>query len=135
MDKFLLSASPAVLVLLTTIAGAEAGTLSLTKECSQFSGEAGSVCTVTASNCPEIPAGSEIIYESAMAADGGIDSDIKINTPDGDIGYGHVVLDGATETGTVTFTGGSGALEKLEGELAVAPLEAPNYSWTGPYSY
>ncbi len=116
-------------------ARAESGTLHLTKECSEYSGKEGSFCTVTASNCPMIPIGSKIVYEKADLADGGSDTDLMINTPTGDIGYGHVLLDGKTQTGVVILSGGSGQLSKLEGKLAVAPMDAPNYSWDGPYSY
>ena len=68
-------------------------------------------------------------------ADGGLDTDIVITTPNGDTGYGHVVFDGKTETGKVTLAGGTGQLAKLAGELKVAPLDKPNYSWAGPCSY
>jgi hypothetical protein len=111
------------------------GTLHVTKECSEYSGKAGSFCTITASNCDAIPIGSKIVYAKADAADGGSDTDLVIETPNGDAGYGHVVLDGKTQTGTVTLKGGTGQLAKLAGELAVAPLAAPNYSWDGQYSY
>ena len=111
------------------------GTLHVTKECSEYTGEAGSFCTITASNCDAIPIGSKIVYAKADTADGGSDTDIVINTPNGDTAYGHVVLDGATQTGTVTLKGGTGQLAKLAGDLVVAPLAAPNYSWDGPYSY
>ena len=116
-------------------ASSESGTLHVTKECSKYTGEAGSFCTIASSNCPAIPTGSKIVYKEAVTATGGLDTDIVINTPNGDTAYGHVVLDGATETGKVTLAGGTGRLAKLAGELAVAPLDAPNYGWDGPYSY
>ena len=94
-----------------------------------------SSCTITVSNCDAIPAGSEIVYVKAATEAGGLDTDIAITTPNGDTGYGHVMLDGATETGTVTLKGGTGQLAKLAGDLVVAPLDKPNYSWDGPYSY
>ncbi len=75
------------------------------------------------------------MFAEAVTAAGGIDSDIVINTPNGDIADGHVVLDGATQTGTVTLTGGTGLLANLAADLVVAPLAAPSYSWDGPYSY
>lgn len=116
-------------------ASSESGTLHVTKECSEYSGKAGAFCTITSSNCDLIPAGSKIVYKDAPASDGGSDTDLVINTPNGDTAYGHVVLDGKTETGTVTLKGGTGKLAKLAGDLKVAPLDAPNYSWDGPYSY
>jgi predicted ester cyclase len=111
------------------------GTLHLTKECSEYTGEAGSFCTVTSSNVDAIPIGSVIVYAEADTADGGSDTDLVINTPNGDTAYGHVVLDGPTQTGTVTLTGGTGQLANLAADLVVAPLAAPSYSWDGPYSY
>lgn len=116
-------------------ASSESGTLHVTKECSQYSGKAGAFCTVVSSNWDAIPAGSKIVYTDADAADGGSDTDLVINTPNGDTAYGHVVLDGKTQTGKVTLKGGTGRFAKLTGDLAVAPLAAPNYSWDGPYSY
>jgi hypothetical protein len=116
----------------TTVHAAD---LHLTKECSEYTGEAGSFCTIASSNCEAIPIGSKVVYAEAATAAGGLDTDIVINTPSGDTGYGHVVLDGATETGTVTLKGGTGQLAKLAGDLVVAPLAKPSYSWDGPYSY
>ena len=97
------------------------GTLHVAKECSKYTGKAGSFCTITASNFDAIPIGSKIVYAEADAADGGSDTDFVIKTPNGDAAYGHVVLDGTTQTGTVTLTGGTGQLAKLAAELAVAP--------------
>ena len=116
-------------------ASGQSGTLHVTKECSQYTGEAGSFCTIASSNCPAIPTGSKVVYKEGVTATGGLDTDIVINTPNGDTAYGHVVLDGATETGKVTLAGGTGRLAKLAGDLAVAPLDKPNYSWDGSYSY
>jgi len=133
MDTALIAGLGMTLLSLPT--SAENGTLHVEKECSQFTGEAGSFCTITASNFVAIPAGSKVVYKDAVKADGGLDTDIVINTPDGDTATGHVLLDGKTETGTVTLTGGTGKLAKLAGNLKVAPLGAPNYSWDGSYSY
>jgi len=110
------------------------GTLHVTKECSEYTGEAGSFCTIASSNFDAIPVGSKVVYAEAMAT-GGLDTDIVVNTPNGDTVHGHVVLDGATMTGTVTLAGGTGELAQLKADLVVAPLAEPSYSWDGPYSY
>jgi len=111
------------------------GTLHLEKECSEYTGEAGAFCTISASNFEAIPVGSKVVYAEAATADHGLDTDIVVNTPDGETAYGHVTLDGATQTGTVTLAGGTGPLAELKGELTVGPLEEPSYRWDGPYSY
>ena len=111
------------------------GTLHLTKECSEHTGEAGSFCTVDSSNLDAIPIGSKVVYSGAIAADGGIDTGIVITTPNGDTANGHVVLDGATQIGKVTLSGGTGALANLTADLVGTPLPDPRYKWDGPYSY
>src|SRR5215475_4163211 len=110
------------------------GTLHVTKECSEYTGQAGSFCTIASSNVDAIPIGSKVVYAEAMSPEG-LDTDIVVNTPNGDTANGHVVLDGATMTGTVTLAGGTGELADLKADLVVAPLTEPNYSWDGPYSY
>jgi hypothetical protein len=110
-------------------------TLYVTKECSEYTGEAGSFCTIATSNFDTIPIGSKVVYAKAATADGGLDTDIVVTTPNGDTANGHVLLDGATQTGTVTLAGGTGKLAKLAADLVVAPLAEPTYSWEGPYSY
>jgi len=111
------------------------GTLHLTKECSAYTGAAGDFCTIASSNFEQIPVGSKVVYAEAMTTAGGLDTDIVINTPNGDTAKGHVVLDGATQTGTVTLAGGTGQLVNLAADLRVAPLAEPSYSWDGPYSH
>jgi hypothetical protein len=111
------------------------GTLYVTKECSEYTGEAGSFCTIESSDFGPLPPGSRIVYAEAVTADGGLDTDIVVTTPSGDTAEGHVVLDGATHTGTVTLAGGTGELAAIAAELVVAPLGEPNYSWEGQYSY
>jgi hypothetical protein len=104
------------------------GTLHVTKECSEYTGEAGSFCTIVSSNLDAIPVGSEVVYAEAATATGGLDTDIVVDTASGDTAYGHVVLDGVTQTGTVTLAGGIGQLAKLKADLVVAPLAEPSYS-------
>lgn len=110
------------------------GTLHVTKECSEYTGQAGSFCTIASSNFDAIPIGSKVVYAEAATAAGGLDTDIVVNTPNGDTAHGHV-LDSATQTGTVTLAGGTGELAELKADLVVAPVAAPSYSWDGPYSY
>jgi len=109
------------------------GTMHVTKECSEYTGEAGAFCTVASSDFDGIPVGSKVVYAEAMTSSG-LDTDIVVNTPDGDSINGHVVLDGATQTGTVTLSGGTGQLASLTADLVVSPMGEPNYSWDGSYS-
>ena len=111
------------------------GTMHVEKECSEYTGKAGDFCTIASSNFDGIPVGSKVVYLEPMNASGGLDTDIVVKTPDGDSINGHVVLDGSTQTGTVTLNGGTGDLAGIAADLVVAPLDAPNYSWDGSYSH
>lgn len=112
----------------------QTGVMHVTKECSEYSGEPGSFCTINSSDFDGIPVGSKVVYTGGVNASGGLDTDLVVNTPGGDSINGHVVLDGATHTGTVTLAGGTGELAGLSAELVVAPMDEPNYSWDGSYS-
>jgi hypothetical protein len=112
------------------------GTLVVTKECSQFTGEAGSFCTITSSNLHAIPAGSKVVYTSAADFEAGVlDSDLVLYTRGANAAYGHVVLDVATGTGTVTFSGGTGQFKKFSASVAVSYLGGADFLWMGSYSY
>ena len=52
------------------------GTLHVTKECSEYTGEAGSFRTIASSNFDAIPVGSKVVYAEAAAATDGLDTDI-----------------------------------------------------------
>ena len=110
------------------------GTLIVTKECSQYTGEPGSFCTITSSNLNAIPAGSKVVYASAPAA-GVLDSDLVVQSRGANVAHGHVVLNVATGTGTVTLSGGTGQFKKFSTSVAVSYLGGADFLWIGPYSY
>jgi len=110
------------------------GILDVKKECSQFTGQPGSFCTITSSNVRAIPAGSRVVYASAPGA-GVLDSDLVVQTRGANLAFGHVVLDLATGTGTVTLSGGTGQFKKFSASVAVSPLGGADFGWVGPYSY
>ena len=123
-----------VLAVPASASAPRAGILDVTKECSQFTGEAGSFCTITSSNLHAIPAGSKVVYASAPGA-GVLDSDLVVYTRGANAAYGHVVLDVATGTGTLTLSGGTGQFKKFSASVAVSYLGGPNFGWRGSYSY
>jgi hypothetical protein len=113
------------------------GALHVTKECSHYTGLAGSYCTITSSNIPNIKVGSNVVYASAAGdpTPGVLDSDLIIDGPGNNDAYGHVVLDISTGTGPVTFSGGTGEFRWFHASAAVSPLGGPNYAWDGTYSF
>ena len=116
-------------------------TLHVTKECSQYTGAAGSFCTITSSNLNAIKAGSRVVYASALGV-GGLDSDLTIYGPGNNRVYGHVVLDLSAFpfiVGEVTLSGGTGKFTHFHaGPLVVVCDWAhnfPNCSWDGSYTF
>jgi hypothetical protein len=108
------------------------GALHLAKECSEYTGLAGSFCTITSSNVAAIPVGSRVVYAEA-AGERGIDSDLTIVTSENEHLTGHVVLDMTPSTGTVALTGGTGALAGLRADTAVT-FDGSEWHWDGTYS-
>ena len=110
----------------------------MTKECSEYGGVAGSFCTITSSNLNAIKFGSRVVYTSAAGdpSPGVLDSDLVIDRPGNNTAFGHVVLDLATLSGVVTFSGGTGEFSHFQaGPLVVACPAYPDCSWDGPYSF
>jgi len=114
------------------------GALDITKECSQYAGQTGGFCTITESNLKMIQPGSRVIYADAAGATG-LDTDIVLATGPGNSAFGHVVLDFATGTGTVTFNGGTGQFRHFHASAAVSytgDADHPyDWGWEGTYSF
>jgi hypothetical protein len=118
-------------------ASPRAGSLYVTKECTQYNFAAGAFCTITSSNVPWIRAGMKVVYADAF--NNGLDTDVVLSAGHGSAAYGHVILDPTGSFGTVTFDGGTGAFRTFHGSADVAYL--PNgptgydYTWIGTYSF
>jgi len=117
------------------------GKVNITKECSHYTGGAGSYCTITSSNVAEIPAGSTVYYTQAAVnpttPEGsaiGLDSNVVVFVTTGDWATGRCTL-GTTDQGICTFSDGVGSLAGFHGRVAVAPTGGPNFSWIGTYEF
>jgi hypothetical protein len=108
--------------------------LHLTKECSQYTGAAGSFCTITSSNLRAIKPGSRVIYKSA-AGPTSLDTNIVLRTGHGNRAFGHVVLDFVTGTGTVRLNGGTGRFRHFHAAAAVSHLVDFDWAWQGTYHF
>lgn len=97
------------------------GDLRVTKECSTYTGLAGDICTITASNLEEIAVGSRVVYAEAQGA-GSLDTDVVLEAGPGNTTAGHVVLDLAAGTGVVTFSGGTGTFAGFQGVPTSRPM-------------
>ena len=122
-----------VLILALTFAGAfavasqadsaERGALHVTKECSQYNGQANSFCTIVDSNLPEIGAGSKVVYLQP-AGPAGLDTDVRLDAASG-TAFGHVTLSFKTSIGTVIFTNGTDSLQGFQARSASGSTNRP----------
>jgi hypothetical protein len=115
-------------------AAARTRALHITKECSQYTGAAGSFCTITTSNVRAIKPGSRVIYKRAAGATS-LDTDIVLRTGHGNRAFGHVVLDFATGTGTVRLNGGTGRFRHFHAAAAVSYIAGFDWVWQGTYKF
>jgi hypothetical protein len=123
-----LSLSPGV-----ASASPRSGELHVTKECSQYTGQAGSFCTIMSSNIKAIEVGSTVVYASAMGVV--LDSDIVLEVGPGNTAFGHCYLDFANLPGLCTFSGGTGQFTHFHASVAVSYLGGSDFGWDGTYSF
>ena len=117
-------------------ASPRSGDLHVTKECSAYTGLAGSFCTITSSNVKAIEVGSRVVYAQAAGATS-LDSDVILDTPEpgNNTASGHCKLEFATGLGLCTFSGGTGKFTWFEASAHVSYLGGPNWAWDGTYSF
>jgi hypothetical protein len=116
------------------------GALHITKECSEYQGQAGQFCTITSSNIPWIRAGMKVVYADAVDFDTLVlDTAIVLSAGSGSEARGHVYLNLATALGTVSFDGGSGTFKKFHATARVTVTDRGTanelWHWDGTYSF
>lgn len=112
------------------------GPLHVTKECSAYTGAAGSFCTITSSNLDAIKVGSRVVYASA-AGPGSLDSNVVLDLPGpgNNRAAGHCALAFATGLGLCTFSGGTGTFTFFHATANVSYLGGPDWAWDGTYTF
>jgi hypothetical protein len=112
------------------------GDLHMTKDCTEYAGQAGGFCTITSSNLPAIPAGSRIVYASAAGATT-LDTDISIATRPGNVASGHCTLDFLALPGVCTLSGGTGKFTHIQTSVVVSPdaTTANVWHWDGTFAF
>jgi hypothetical protein len=124
------------LVLMASISAASdrEGNLHLKKECSQYTGLAGSFCTFTSSNLPQIKIGSQVFYDQAAGIPAGLlDSNVVVDAGNGSRAVGRCTLDLVTNLGLCTFSDGTGHLAGFQARVNVDCRSGCR--WDGTYSF
>ena len=116
-------------------ASAKSGQLHLTKECSEYTGVAGSFCTFTSSNLAQIEVGSKVFYDQAPGIPTGLlDSNVILDAGGGNRAVGRCTLDLATGLGLCTFSDGTGEFTGFEARVDVV-CPGVNCTWDGTYKF
>jgi hypothetical protein len=115
-------------------ASPRSGDLHVTKECSGFTGGAGSFCTITSSNVKAIEVGSRILYLQPDQLFAPLGSDVVLDPPGpgNNTAFGHCSL----ALGVCTFSGGTGKFTGFHASVDVSHND--DYSlwyWEGTYSF
>jgi hypothetical protein len=112
------------------------GYLHVTKECSEYTGLAGSFCTIKTSNVGPIKVKSKVYYDQAAGIPAGmLDSNVVLDAGAGNRAFGRCSVDNSTGTGLCTFSDGTGQFAGFQARINVTPLGGPNFGWTGTYSF
>jgi hypothetical protein len=122
------------------IPAASAGTaltpIHITKECSGFTGEAGSFCTITGSDFAAIPVGTKVVYLGPVIADPNfLSSKVRVRAGDGNTatGWCNAIYD--PYHGVCTFWKGKGTLAGFHASVDVT-LDADGvFHWDGTYLF
>lgn len=138
-SKRILLAVGAAILSLSSFAPAVAasprsGDLHVTKECSDYTGQAGSFCTFVTSNIKAIPPGARIVYAEAAGATS-LDTDVVIVAGPGNVANGHCALDFLALPGLCTFSGGTGNFTHFHASAAVSVDATGLWHWEGTYSF
>ena len=130
-----------------TASNAQNGQLHVTKDCSHYTGAAGSNCTIQSSNLSVIPAGTRVFYDQAYgipapngsSAPGMLDSNIVLYAGFGNWAVGRCTLNVDGSTGICTFSDGVGPLAGFSARVNVSytptKTDPALFSWDGTYSF
>ena len=110
------------------------GQLHETKECSAYTGSAGSFCTITSSDLAEIKTGSKVSYDQPAGIPAGLlDSNVVLDAGTGNRALGRCTLDLTTGLGLCTFSDGTGQFTGFTARVDVDCRSGCR--WDGTYSF
>jgi hypothetical protein len=107
----------------------------VTKECSAYTGAAGSFCTITSSNIEQIGVGSKVFYDQAAGIPTDLlDSNVVLDAGSGNRAVGRCTLDLETGLGLCTFSDGTGQFTGFQARVDVS-CSGASCSLDGTYRF
>jgi hypothetical protein len=110
--------------------------LKISKECSEFTGESPSFCTITESSLAAIPAGTKILYYGPVISSllfVSTTAVIAVGAGDTALGYCVTYDSASPPSGTCAFHAGSGTLAGFQAVVAVTVDDEQIWHWDGGY--
>ena len=137
MSRLLILSAGAILAL-TSVASATPAMqpLKISKECSQYTGEIPSFCTITESNLAAIPVGTKILYYGPVTGSplfGSSAAVIAVGNGDTAVGYCVTYDTASPMSGTCAFHAGSGTLAGFQAVVKVTVDDKQIWHWDGGY--
>jgi hypothetical protein len=109
--------------------------LHIKKDCSGYTGAAGSFCTITASNVRAIAVGSKVYYfQPLIPSTGFLDSNVVLDAGNGNRAVGRCTLDLVTNLALCTFSDGTGNFRGFHARVDGSGSFA-EYHWDGTYEF
>ena len=110
--------------------------LTLSKECSQYSGGVPSFCTVVESNLPALKKGTKVLYYGPVTNNPAFSSNnVVLDNGAGDTAMGNCIVDfGAGPKGVCAFYAGSGSLAGFSAIVQVTVDSKQIWHWEGSYT-
>jgi hypothetical protein len=138
--KLLAVAGTIVALAAVIVPSASAGTdlqpIHITKECSGFTGQAGSFCTITGSDLTAIPVGTKVFYKGPVISDPNfLSSRVVAKAGHGDRAFGYCSAIYAPYHGVCTFWRGTGTLAGFHASIDVTLDANSVFHWDGTYLF
>ena len=123
-------------VIPTASAGTALTPLHITKECSEFSGEIPSFCTITASDLAAIPVGTKVMYWGPVLQDPNfLSSRAVLRAGHGNRAFGYCQTIADPYHGTCVFWRGTGTLKGFHASVDVTYVSGADFDWNGTYVF
>jgi hypothetical protein len=116
-------------------AGPEMRPLAVMKECSKYSGDVPSFCTITQSNLSALPAGTKVLYYGPVTNNPNFSSNsVVLDDGAGNTAFGNcIVYFGGGPAGMCAFHAGSGKLAGFQAIVKVTVDDKRTWHWEGGY--
>jgi hypothetical protein len=136
----LLAVAGTIAAIAAAIPTASAGTtlqpLHITKECSEFTGDTPSFCTITGSDLAAIPVGTKVMYRGPVLTDPNfMSSRVVLRAGHGNRTFGYCQTIADPYHGTCTFWRGTGTLDGFHASVDVTYVSGADFDWDGAYVF